>query len=314
MAEAIAHRGPNGQGAYVEAECGLALGHRRLAIIDLTEAGAQPMRSANGRWVITYNGEIYNFEEMRSALEQAFGQRAWRGHSDTEVLVETVAALGVEEALRRTNGMFAFAIWDRQERALYLARDRMGEKPLYYGWAGHAFLFGSELKALAVHPKFRRDMDPGAMSLFLQYGYVPDPLRIYRGFAKLPPGHFVRLAFDAAPGQMPQSRPYWDLPRAEAGTGRSGGGRGDPGPPAARRDRVCRMLADVPLGAFLSGGIDSSTVVALMQAQSARPRADLLDRLQRGGLRRGRATRRRWPGISAPTTPRCTSAPTTRAT
>ena len=268
MAEAIAHRGPDGQGAYVEAECGLALGHRRLAIIDLTEAGAQPMRSADGRWVITYNGEIYNFEEMRSALEQAFGQRAWRGHSDTEVLVETVAALGVEEALRRTNGMFALAIWDRQERALYLARDRMGEKPLYYGWAGDAFLFGSELKALAVHPKFRRDMDRGAMSLFLQYGYVPNPLCIYRGFAQLEPGHFVRLAFDAAPGQMPQSRPYWDLPEPKPEPA-------DPEEAEETLDRLLRdatrlrMRADVPMGAFLSGGIDSSTVVALMQAQSS---------------------------------------------
>jgi asparagine synthase (glutamine-hydrolysing) len=184
------------------------------------------------------------------------------------VLVETVAALGVEEALRRTNGMFALAIWDRQERALYLARDRMGEKPLYYGWAGDAFLFGSELKALAVHPKFRRDMDRGAMSLFLQYGYVPNPLCIYRGFAQLEPGHFVRLAFDAAPGQMPQSRPYWDLPEPKPEPA-------DPEEAEETLDRLLRdatrlrMRADVPMGAFLSGGIDSSTVVALMQAQSS---------------------------------------------
>ena len=270
MARAIAHRGPDGDGAFVEPQSGLALGHRRLSIIDLSQAGAQPMTSADGRWLISYNGEIYNFEEMRRRLDDGGRRIAWRGHSDTEVLVEAIAAFGFEAALKLTNGMFAISAWDRRERALYLARDRMGEKPLYYGWQGQTFLFGSELKALAQHPDFCRKIDPGAVSSFVTYGYVPNPLSIYRGLAQLKPGHFLTLAADAPARSPPAIAPYWTMP--------------EPAPqPMDERDAIdeldrllgdavgLRMRADVPTGAFLSGGIDSSATVALMQAHANVP-------------------------------------------
>lgn len=267
MARAIAHRGPDGEGTFVDPECGLAFGHRRLSIIDLSEAGSQPMFSSDRRWVITYNGEIYNFEEMRCVLETRFGPQDWRGHSDTEVLIEAIARLGFEDALRLANGMFAIAAWDRDERALYLARDRMGEKPLYYGWQGKSFLFGSELKALAVHPEFSRRIDPRALALFVRYGYVPSPLCIYQQLAQLRPGHYVKLSKSARGGEMPEPRAYWTLPQPSPGAM-------DETSAVEELDRLLgdavrlRMRADVPMGAFLSGGIDSSTVVGLMQAKS----------------------------------------------
>ena len=268
MAQQIAHRGPDGDGAFVEAEAGLALGHRRLAIIDLSDTGSQPMSSADGRWVISYNGEIYNFEELRRGIEQQFGARSWRGHSDTEVLVETISAFGIRRALELTNGMFALAVWDRRERTLYLARDRLGEKPLYYGWQGSTFLFASELKALAGHPDFNRRVDPSVASLFVTFGYVPHPLSIYRDILQLKPGHLLTLTPRVAAGGSPEIVPYWLLPRPE------------PRPldestaieqlSALLTDAVrLRMRADVPMGAFLSGGIDSSAVVGMMQACSS---------------------------------------------
>jgi asparagine synthase (glutamine-hydrolysing) len=185
MAATLVHRGPDDSGVWVDAEGGVGLAHRRLSIIDLSETGHQPMASPCGRWVLVYNGEIYNFQELRPELEA--GGSVFRGHSDTEVLLAALAGWGIERALQRINGMFAFALWDRAERTLHLARDRMGKKPLYYGWAGDDFVFGSELKALQAHPDFAGDVDPGALTLFLRYTYVPAPLSIYRNVYKLPP-------------------------------------------------------------------------------------------------------------------------------
>ena len=270
MARTILHRGPDGEGVFVDAEAGIALGHRRLSIIDLSEAGSQPMSSVDGRWVIAFNGEIYNFEEMRILLEDENGVRAWRGHSDTEVLVEAIARRGFESALKLTNGMFAIAAWDRQQRQLYLARDRMGEKPLYYGWQGRTFLFASELKALAAHPDFSRRIDPAAVGLLMRYAYVPSPLCIYRDLAQLRPGHYLRISSDSGTGAAPSISRYWTLPQ--------------PAPRSMAADAAIdelesllgdavklRMRSDVPLGAFLSGGIDSSTIAGLMQTHSSVP-------------------------------------------
>jgi asparagine synthase (glutamine-hydrolysing) len=271
MAATLRHRGPDAGGAWADAEAGVALGFRRLAIIDLSEEGNQPMVSACGRYVTVFNGEIYNFRELRQRLESA--GHSFRGHSDTEVLLAAFSAWGVEPALRRCNGMFALAVWDRTSRVLQLARDRVGEKPMYYGWAGDVLLFGSELKALRAHPGFRAEIDRNALSLYLRYKYVPAPWSIYRGIRKLPPGTLLTLDCEV-PGLLPEPAPYWSAREAaEAGPDhRMDVGEATEQLDALLRDAVgLRMEADVPLGAFLSGGIDSSTVVALMQAQSSRP-------------------------------------------
>jgi asparagine synthase (glutamine-hydrolysing) len=272
MTGAIAYRGPDGAGAWLEAEHKVALGHRRLAILDLSPAGEQPMTSRSGRFVLVYNGEVYNHLDLRERLAGP-----WRGHSDTETLLAAIEAWGVEEALRQSAGMFALALWDRQEKALILARDRLGEKPLYYGWQGRgpdsAFLFGSELKALTAHPAFRREIDREALTLFARFNYVPAPHSIYAGIAKLPPGTILTLR---AGEKVPAMTPYWSAAEVAA----SGAAAPlDIGPREAtdELERVLskavsqQMISDVPLGAFLSGGVDSSTVVALMQAQSSRP-------------------------------------------
>ncbi len=276
MADRIRHRGPDGSGTWVDAETGLALGHRRLAVIDLSVQGHQPMHSASGRWVTVYNGEVYNFEAIRAELAGA-GGAAWRGHSDTEVILAAVERWGVASAFERFNGMFALALWDRQERILWLARDRAGEKPLYYGWSGGVFFFGSELKAFAGHPAWAPQLDRGAMALFLRHNYIPAPYSAYIGIRKLTPGSLLRLdANNDHTGTLPAPVPFWDV------TARERASRASPFVGSAvdaveeldalLRDAVrLRMVSDVPLGAFLSGGIDSSTVVALMQAQSSRP-------------------------------------------
>ena len=277
MARRIRHRGPDHSAVWNDAEAGIALAHNRLAIVDLSPAGNQPMNSASGRFVISYNGEIYNHMEVRGALEAEGLAPAWRGHSDTETLLAAIEAWGVPRALERSAGMFAFALWDRRERTLVLARDRLGEKPLYYGWqgagAGRTFLFGSELKALSQHPSFDGEVDRSALSLFMRHNYVPAPHSIYRGISKLPPGTFLSLG---AAADQPTIRAYWSgLAVAREGAANPL----DLSPEAAVEeletllsDAVSRqMMADVPLGAFLSGGVDSSTIVALMQAQSARP-------------------------------------------
>lgn len=269
MSDTLRHRGPDGDGVWVDAAAGLGLGHRRLAIIDLSDEGLQPMHSADGRWVVTYNGEIYNFRELRKDLEHL--GHGFRGHSDTEVFLAAVQEWGPQDALTRCNGMFALALWDRRERTLLLARDRMGEKPLYYGWVGGMFAFASELKALRRVPGFSATINRDALALYLRHNYVPGPRSIYEGIAKLPAGQFLEVGV-GRPDRAPT--PYWSLQAAAEDGLRRPLDRGDVVDQleALARDAISlRMVADVPLGAFLSGGIDSSAVVALMQTQSTLP-------------------------------------------
>jgi asparagine synthase (glutamine-hydrolysing) len=272
MAEQMAHRGPDDAVEWVDASSGLALGFRRLAIVDLSPAGRQPMHSASGRYVIIFNGEVYNFRAVRAELEGR-GHR-FRGGSDTEVLLTAIEVWGLADAIRRFVGMFAFALWDRQERSLHLVRDRLGIKPLYYGWGDGTFLFGSELKALAAHPAFRPQIDRDALALFMRHGYVPAPYAIYRGVWKLPPGSILTLRSrddrDALPAPFWSAREVVEDAVAEpfSGSEQEATSQLDE---LLREAVALRMIADVPLGAFLSGGIDSSTVVALMQAQSGQP-------------------------------------------
>ena len=272
MAGTLHHRGPDDGGEWAEARAGVAFGFRRLAIVDLSPAGHQPMTSASERYVIAFNGEVYNFEALRAELTGQNAAPAFRGRSDTEVMLAAIEAWGLEAAVRRFVGMFAFALWDRQERILHLVRDRLGIKPLYYGWAGDTLLFGSELKALRAHPAFRPEIDRDVLTLLLRHNYVPAPYSIYKGIRKLPPGTILTLRG----GGEATPVPYWSARDAAAA------GLADPfsGSEAEATDRLdallreavgLRMVADVPLGAFLSGGVDSSAVVALMQAQSARP-------------------------------------------
>jgi asparagine synthase (glutamine-hydrolysing) len=267
MERAIAYRGPDAGDTFVDAPAGLALAHRRLSIVELTEAGHQPMTSADGRYVIIYNGEIYNGPEVARDLPGP-----WRGRSDTEVLLEACAAWGVAAAVPRFIGMFAFGLWDRQERRLSLVRDRLGIKPLYYGRQDNLFLFGSELKALRAHPGWTPQIASNAVAAYLRLGYVPAPLSIYNGIRKLPPGHFLEV--DAAGHETLTC--FWDL-RAHAAAGQANLDNRPEDEIIADIETLLadavrrRMVADVPLGAFLSGGIDSSTVVALMQTQSSKP-------------------------------------------
>ena len=275
LGDAIAHRGPDDFGAWADASAGLVLSHRRLAIVDLSPEGHQPMVSADQRWVIAFNGEIYDHGAIRAELA-AHGHR-FRGHSDTEVLLAAIAQWGVEAALARGNGMLAFAAWDRRDRVLWLARDRLGKKPLYYGRSDGRFVFGSELAALRALPGFRADVDPDALALLLRLDYIPAPHSILRGVRKLPAGHLLRL--DAAAmraDELPAPRSWWSALDAQ----RAAITRGFAGSEADALDRLdvllrdataLRMEADVPLGSFLSGGTDSSLVTALMQAQSTRP-------------------------------------------
>jgi asparagine synthase (glutamine-hydrolysing) len=273
MGNALVHRGPDDGGTWWDGVAGIGLAHRRLSILDLSPAGHQPMASPCGRFVVAYNGEIYNHADLRVELQAAGAGFDWRGHSDTETLLAALRYWGVEGALQRLNGMFAFALWDAAERTLFLARDRMGEKPLYYGRSGETFLFGSELKALAKHPAWRGEIDCDALALFMRHNYVPAPWSIYRGIYKLPPAHYLAVRDGGRTVGAPQC--YWNLP-AVAERGVRGGTDAPEGLAdeldTLLRDAVARrMMADVPLGAFLSGGYDSTTVVALMQAQSARP-------------------------------------------
>ena len=281
MADAVAHRGPDDAGVWVDREAGVALAYRRLAVIDPSLAGRQPMQSASGRSVIVFNGEIYNHLDLRRQIEARHPDAlSWRGHSDTETLLAAIEYWGLEEALQAATGMFAFAFWDREDRTLCLARDRMGEKPLYYGWQNGVFLFGSELKALAAHPAFAGDIDRDALTLLLRHGYISSPWSIYKGVQKLPPGTYLRVTAGASrerrAGELPEPQCYWSL-RDVVTAGRAQPFEGSPEDAVdALHDLLLRavrgqMVADVPLGAFLSGGIDSSTVVALMQAQSGQP-------------------------------------------
>jgi asparagine synthase (glutamine-hydrolysing) len=275
MAAALRHRGPDDEGLWHDAAAGLGLAFRRLAILDLTEEGHQPMVSASGRYVIAFNGEVYNFRALRAELEPV-GAR-FRGHSDTEVMLAAIEAWGIAAAVSRFVGMFAFALWDRAERRLHLVRDRVGIKPLYWGWSRGALLFGSELTALRRHPSFDPRLNRDAVAAFLQFNYVPAPHAIFEGFRKLEPG-CIRT-FDLAgsePGAEGRLTAYWSL----ADVAREGLSRPFAGDEREAVDELerrlmesvqLRMIADVPLGAFLSGGIDSSVVVAAMRARATGP-------------------------------------------
>jgi asparagine synthase (glutamine-hydrolysing) len=280
MTDAIAHRGPDSDGFWLDADAGIALGHRRLAIVDLSPAGAQPMASGSsgsGRYVIAFNGEIYNHLVLRGLLQVAHSGEPWRGHSDTETLLAGFDAWGIQGTVERTVGMFAFAVWDKHTRMLTLGRDRLGEKPLYYGWQGSGnnavFLFGSELKALRAHPAFAAPVDRDALCLYMRHMAVPGSHCIYQGIHKLPPGTLLAVSRNV-PNAAPQT--YWSgAAVAQRGVAQPFAGTATQAVDALEgllKDAVRQqMVADVPLGAFLSGGVDSSTVVALMQAQSARP-------------------------------------------
>lgn len=273
MTERLAHRGPDDTGIWVDRQAGLALGHRRLSILDLSPDGRQPMISPTGRYAIVFNGEVYNFQEL--ARDLAVHGHRFRSHSDTEVMLAAFEAWGIEDAIKRFNGMFAFALWDRNARELHLVRDRMGEKPLYYGWAGQSFLFGSELKALLAHPEFETQVDRNSLGPYLKYNCIPAPYTIYRGIRKLPPGTRLHLTL-CRPEALGEPQPYWS-PIETARRGHSDPYVGSAGGAIQTLDTLLRdavklrMISDVPLGAFLSGGIDSSLIVALMQQQTAAP-------------------------------------------
>ncbi|MBM3152720.1 MAG: asparagine synthase (glutamine-hydrolyzing) [Chloroflexi bacterium] len=273
MMDAIRHRGPDDSGSWLDPAAGVALGFRRLAILDLSPAGRQPMVSADGNYVIVFNGEIYNHAGLRQELLSH--HHVFIGTSDTEVMLAAIVEWGLEAAVKRFNGMFAFALWHIPSRRLFLVRDRMGIKPLYYGQAGDVFLFGSELKALKAHPAFEPEIDRDALAAYLRTNYIPAPYSIYKGIRKLWPGSILTLAADGIPSP-PGIISYWST-GAVAEMGKAGLFREDDQDLVEQFDGLLRdslkdrMVADVPLGAFLSGGIDSSTVVALMQAQSRTP-------------------------------------------
>lgn len=283
MCEQLRHRGPDGSGSWVDEQAGIGLAHTRLAIIDLSSNGAQPMHSHSSRYVISYNGEVYNFPEIKSDLLSR--GVSFRGHSDTEVILAAIEQWGVAKALTRFVGMFAFALWDRQRRSLTLARDRIGEKPLYFGMSGNTLLFGSELKALKVHPQWKGEIDRDALSLFFRHNYIPEPYSIYRGIAKLDPGWFLTVSPEAGNGAEPifsdgrrkwyaARECYWSLEEVyldDTVSNRDDRELVEELDGLLRRSIRGQMISDVPLGALLSGGIDSSTVTAVMQAQSGKP-------------------------------------------
>ncbi len=268
MADTLQHRGPDSEGFWHDESAGIGLAHRRLSIIDLSAAGHQPMVSASGRYVITYNGEIYNTAELRAYIDER-EPHAWRGHSDTEVLLECIESFGLHAALDRVDGMFAFALWDQKSRQLSLARDPFGEKPLYYGIAAGSLVFASELLPMRRFPGFDASLDQSALQAYLRYGYVPSPRSIYAAVRKLPPGSVISFQaagdFDRASAQR-----FWD-PAEEAQKAKDEG-RPDQSLETVLRDSVRRRMAsDVPLGCLLSGGVDSSLIAALMQGESASP-------------------------------------------
>ncbi len=283
MVLTIRHRGPDDGGVWFDDQAGIALAHRRLSILDLSPAGHQPMASKSNRYVIAFNGEIYNHLELRRELEIESQLRrdgksiSWRGHSDTETMLAGFEAWGVEATLKKTVGMFAISLWDKEKKMLTLARDRMGEKPLYYGFQNNSFLFGSELKALKAHPEFLSEIDRDVLCLYLRHCYIPAPYSIYKGIKKLLPGTYVQVSLgDDANSPSLTPKRYWSMEEVVAK------GIDDPFigsdeeainvlDSQLKQSISLQMMADVPLGVFLSGGIDSSVVVALMQSQSSRP-------------------------------------------
>lgn len=276
MLSTLIHRGPDDGGVWTDPGAGVAFGHRRLSIVELSAAGHQPMHSSCGRYVLVFNGEIYNHLELRSSLGE--DGREWRGHSDTETLLACIQSWGLKRALEQVVGMFALALWDRQSRVLSLARDRLGEKPLYWGWQGDTLLFGSELKALRAHPDFRAVVDRGALALYVRHGYVPAPWSIYQGVLKLPQGQFIEISLGqgVSVAKAAAPRPFWSFNETVA----EGCARPFTGDDTAAINALeaqlsdtigQQILADVPVGAFFSGGIDSTTVVSLMQKISSKP-------------------------------------------
>ena len=281
MNSAIFHRGPDNSGFWADNNSGIVLGHQRLSIIDLSEAGNQPMQSASGRYVLTYNGEVYNHLEIREELIKNNVNIEWRGNSDTETLLEAINFWGIEIALKKIEGMFAFALWDKRKCNLILARDRVGEKPIYFGWQGRGdkkvFLFGSELKGLKVHPEFVGEINRNSIALQLRHNCIPAPYSIYKNIYKLKPGHFLELKEnDLRNSLLPEPKAYWSLVEASI--------NGNNNQLVSSETQIKhelekqlklsikkQMISDVPLGAFMSGGIDSSTLVSLMQSQSNRP-------------------------------------------
>jgi asparagine synthase (glutamine-hydrolysing) len=277
MAKAIQYRGPNDEGIWFDNKgMEIGLSHRRLSILDLSKEGHQPMTSVSQRYVIVYNGEVYNYKEIQKELVQ--DSISWRGHSDTEVILAAFDKWGIEKAIEKFNGMFAFAVWDKKKKALTLCRDRLGVKPLYYAAIGKGLLFGSELKALKAYPKFIPNVDRNSLALYLRYNCIPAPYSIFDNVRKLKPGHFIRISYDALNGEreFPHQTCYWNLWECVE-SGQQDLFRGDEKDAIEHLESLLldsvklRMIADVPLGAFLSGGIDSSTIVALMQIQSSKP-------------------------------------------
>ena len=279
MADALTPRGPDSAGYWSDPEQTIALAHRRLAIIEPSETGHQPMMSASGRYVISFNGEVYNHLDLRKRLSNGGSNKiTWRGRSDTETLIAGIETWGLSETLKKSVGMYAFALWDREEQILYLVRDRIGEKPLYYGYQRGVFLFGSELKALKMHPAFEGEVDRDAITLQLRHSYIPTPYSIYKGIKKLPPGTFIKLLVSNGrlSGIEPEPVSYWSLGDA-INDGINNPFDGSETDAVDALDGLLsasvrqQMVADVPLGAFLSSGVDSSTIVALMQSQSSLP-------------------------------------------
>lgn len=278
MSDAIVPRGPDGAGFWVDSAAGFGLAHRRLAVLDLSAAGAQPMTSSSGRYVIAFNGEVYNHLALRKQLEQSNNvMRPWKGHSDTETLLACIEAWGVQETLTQAIGMFAIALWNKSDLSLTLIRDRMGEKPMYYGWQGSGntavFLFGSDLSALRQYPEFSAEIDRDALALFMRHNYIGGEHSIYTGICKLKPGSLLTISKHAP---IPRLQIWWSAAEAAAkGVGQQFEGSSEQAVEALddllRSAVGLQMLSDVPLGAFLSGGVDSSAVVALMQTQSSRP-------------------------------------------
>lgn len=272
MTDSIIYRGPDSEGRWYDIDDQIAIGHRRLAILDLSESGHQPMLSDDDRYVIAFNGEIYNHIEIRQEIEISIPTIIWKGHSDTETLLKAIQVFGWEDTLQKLVGMFAIALWDQQQKELTLARDRMGEKPLYWGWSGTTLLFGSELKALKAHPAFNVEIDRDALALLLRYNYIPAPYSIYCGIKKLLPGHFVKIKIGQTREEVSPIS-YWSLKETvEKGISKPFIGSDaeaiDLLEHTIKQSLVGQIAADVPLGAFLSGGVDSSTIVALMQAES----------------------------------------------
>ncbi|MWJ28491.1 asparagine synthase (glutamine-hydrolyzing) [Halomonas sp. ZH2S] len=275
MASTLNQRGPDDIGIWCDENERIGLAHTRLSIVDLTPAGHQPMASACDRFVIAFNGEIYNHIDLRAQLEAQNTAPLWRGHSDTETLLSCFSAWGVEQTLQSTVGMFALALWDKQEQKLTLARDRLGEKPLYWGWCGDTLLFGSELKALKVHPGFNANVDRGALALLLRHNYIPAPHSIYQGIEKLPAGQYVQIKNGKLRTDV-QPKAYWQLNQAVESGLSNPFNVSDLEATNLLEQTISQavsdqMLADVPVGAFLSGGVDSSTIVALMQQHSKQP-------------------------------------------